>query len=244
MRHAILGAGGVGGLIGAALAREGSEVVLLLRPETLARHPGRVRVESVVLGDFEADVAVAGELDREVDVLWVTPKAPDLQAGLRLARPERTGDAVLVPLLNGIDHVALLRERYGNVVAATMRVEAERVAPGFVQQKTPFARIDLGPGPRRDEIAAELVAAGFEVVSADDEPSVLWEKLSLLAPLALATTARGAPLGVVQADPDWHERVVRCHEEAVAVGLREGAQIDVEALRPLMDWSGGEFRTS
>ena len=70
MRHAILGAGGVGGLVGGALARAGGHVLLLLRPRTLARYPRRLRVESVVLGDFEVDVATAAALDREVDVLW------------------------------------------------------------------------------------------------------------------------------------------------------------------------------
>src|SRR5215210_1251180 len=130
MRHAILGAGGVGGLIGAALARTGADVVLLLRPETLARHPGRLRLESVVLGDFEVDVSTAGELDREVDVLWVTPKAPQLESVLALAPPERVGAAVVVPLLNGIDHVERLRARYANVLAGTMRVESERLEPG------------------------------------------------------------------------------------------------------------------
>ena len=35
MRHAILGAGGIGGLLGAALARAGADVVLLVRPEAL-----------------------------------------------------------------------------------------------------------------------------------------------------------------------------------------------------------------
>ena len=130
MRYAILGAGGVGSLIGAALARSGADVVLLLRPETLARHPGRLRVESVVFGDFEVEIAIAGALDREVDVLWVTPKAPDLDSALALAPPERVGEAVVVPLLNGVDHVALLRARYANVLAGSMRVESERVEPG------------------------------------------------------------------------------------------------------------------
>src|SRR5262245_62375960 len=75
VRHAILGAGGVGGLVGGALARAGRDVVLLLRVEKLARHPARLRVESVALGEFEVDVATASLLDRDVDVLWVTPKA-------------------------------------------------------------------------------------------------------------------------------------------------------------------------
>ena len=90
----------------------------------------------------------------------MTPKATQLEAALALAPAERVGDAVVVPLLNGIDHVALLRDRYEHVLAATFRAESERVEPGLVRQKTPFLRIDLGPGPRRDELAEELRAAG------------------------------------------------------------------------------------
>ena len=48
MRHAVLGTGGVGGLIGGALARIGADVVLVMRPETLARYPGRLEVRSRV----------------------------------------------------------------------------------------------------------------------------------------------------------------------------------------------------
>ena len=74
-----------------------------------------------------------------------------------------------------------------------MRVESERVEPGLVRQKTPFARIDLAPGPRLDELVDELRAAGFEIELAPDEQTLLWEKLSFLAPIALTTTALGAP---------------------------------------------------
>src|SRR5690349_1315151 len=130
MRHAVLGAGGVGGLVGAALARDGADVVLLLRPETLARHPGRLHVESVALGDFDVDVATAPTLDREVDVLWVTVKAPSLEAALELAPADRVGEAVVLPLLNGVDHVAVLRARYARVLAGAFRGETERVEPG------------------------------------------------------------------------------------------------------------------
>lgn len=244
MRHAILGAGGVGGLIGGALARTGADVVLVLRPETLARHPGRLRVESAVLGDFEVEVEIAAALDRDVDVLWVTPKAPQLESALALAAPERVGEAVVVPLLNGIDHVALLRSRYTNVLAGAMRVESERVEPGLVRQKTPFARIDLAPGPRLDELVDELRTAGFEIVLAPDEQTLLWEKLTFLAPIALTTTARGAPFGVVQAEAEWHARLVRSHEEVVAVAIAEGARIDRDAVRGMIDFPGGEFRSS
>src|SRR6266511_3392329 len=200
VRHAILGAGGVGGLVGGALARAGANVVLVLRPSTLARHPRRLRVESVALGDFEVDVATASVLDRDVDVLWVTPKATQLEAALELAPRALVGDAVVVPLLNGVDHVALLRARYEHVLAAAIYVESERHEPGLVRQPTP---------------------------------------------LALTTTAFGVSVGVVQAEPAWNARLVRCHDEAVAVALAEGAKVAASRLRgALLGFSGGEMRTS
>ena len=244
MRHAILGAGGVGGLLGGALARAGRDVVLVLRPETLARHPRVIRVESAVLGDFEAEVELVSELEREVDVLWVSPKAPQLEAALELAPPVRVGAAAVVPLLNGIDHVVLLRERYERVLAAAIRVESERVAPGLVRQPTPFARVDLAPGPGCDEVAEELRAAGIQVEVGPDEPTVLWEKLALLAPLALTTTAAGLPAGAVQAASEWSQRLFACHREAVAVGAAEGATLDGPALEALLGTPLGEMRTS
>jgi 2-dehydropantoate 2-reductase len=69
MRHAILGAGGIGGLLAAALARSGADAVLLLRPEALSRYTGRLAVESAVLGDFEVEVPALPLLDRPVDVV-------------------------------------------------------------------------------------------------------------------------------------------------------------------------------
>jgi 2-dehydropantoate 2-reductase len=220
-------------------------VVLLLRPETLARHPDRLRVESVVLGDFDVDVVTAPALDREVDVLWVTVKAPQLDAALELAPPEHVGEAVVVPLLNGIDHVAALRARYRQVLVATIAVESERVEPGLVRQKTPFAFLQVAPGPQYEEIVEELRAAGLDVTSALDEPTALWEKLVFLAPLALTTTAYGGPAGAVQADPEWNRRLLECHDEVVAVGVAEGATLPASELRGrLLDFRGGEFRTS
>jgi 2-dehydropantoate 2-reductase len=245
VRHAVLGAGGVGSLVGGALARAGQDVLLLLRRETLARHPGRLRVESVVLGAFETEVATASALDREVDVLWVAPKATQLESALELAPRERVGEAVVVPLLNGVDHVALLRERYHHVLAGAISVESERVEPGLVRQKTPFAHVALGPGPRQDVLGDALRSAGFEVALASDEQTLLWQKLVFLAPLALTTTAFGANVGVVQADPDSSLLLVQCHEEAVAVAVAEGAVLDPPRLRAaFLGFSGGEMRTS
>src|SRR5580658_6620962 len=106
IRHAIVGAGGVGGLIGACLAHAGASVTLVVRRETLAHYPKQLRLESPY-GNFKVDVAVAAEVP-PVDVVWITVKATQLEPALTALR---NPDAVrgIVPLLNGIDHIPLMR---------------------------------------------------------------------------------------------------------------------------------------
>src|SRR5208282_4129066 len=102
MRHAILGAGGVGGLIGACLAHSGASVTMVVRREALALYPRQLDLESA-FGHFTVDVAVAAEVP-PVDALWITVKATQLEAALAALK---NPDAVraIIPLLNGIDHI-------------------------------------------------------------------------------------------------------------------------------------------
>ena len=82
MRHAILGAGGVGGLIGAALAKSGDAVTLVLRQEALKDYPAEISFESP-FGSFSVPVDLATEVARPYDVLWITVKATQLDSALR-----------------------------------------------------------------------------------------------------------------------------------------------------------------
>ena len=123
MRYAVLGAGGVGGLVGSALAKAGQPVTLLVRPGRRDQYPEWLSVQSETLGTFEAPVQVADRLDGQFDVVWLTVMATALEAALSTVAPEKLGDGVVVSLLNGVDHVEQLRHRYG----------AERVLPGTIR---------------------------------------------------------------------------------------------------------------
>jgi 2-dehydropantoate 2-reductase len=230
MRHAVLGAGGVGAFLGAALSRVGREVVLVMRDDSLASYDGVVHVESSVLGDFDVELPAASTLDRPVDALWITTKATQLADALE--RVPAAEGAVVVPLLNGLDHVDVLRRKFGSgaVLPAAIVIESERGGPGRVRQLSNFASIRLSPGPQAERVRSELEDAELAVSIGESEAHVLWRKLAALAPIALTTTLRGSPLDGVVADLVWRERLQQCVREIAAVAAAEGVVVDAEEL--------------
>ena len=250
MRYAVLGAGGVGGFVGGALAKAGYPVTLLVRPGRRDHYPERLTVESEALGGFEAPVRIAERLDERFDVVWIAVKATALEAALRTVPPERLGSGVVVPLLNGVDHVEQLRDRYGpeRVLPGTMRVEAEQVGPGRIRHLSAFADVQVAPGSATralaEAISDELSGAGLTCEVSEDEVTMLWSKLCFLAPFALATTASGGPLGDVRSDAQWRALMDACVNEACAVGVAEGAKVAPEPILAALEGAPDHFRSS
>jgi 2-dehydropantoate 2-reductase len=80
LRHAILGAGGVGGLMGACLAKCGASVTLVVRTKSLPQYPEQLQLESA-FGNFSVPVSRLAEVP-PADVLWITVKATQLEPAL------------------------------------------------------------------------------------------------------------------------------------------------------------------
>lgn len=231
--------------MGACLARSGDGVTLVVRPESLASYPDQLQLESP-FGNFTAAVSSAAEVPA-CDVLWLTTKATELETALKsLRKPESVG--AIVPLLNGVDHIALLNSKYGTdkVIPATIAVESERVAPGHIVHRSPFAR--MGFSWRGHALLAEpaerLQQMGFECRFVDDETTLMWTKLIFLAAFALTTTASDKTTGEILADPEWRQLGLACMREASAVAVAEGAKIDVDALIAGVMKMPGNMRSS
>jgi 2-dehydropantoate 2-reductase len=240
---AVLGPGGVGGLVAAALDRAGTPVTVVAREETCAviERDG-IRVRSTRLGDFTARPRVVPLLSWPVDLLIVATKATALQPAVERVlgpRPE-----IVLPLLNGLEHLAFLRARFGDrVLPAVIRVESDRPAPGMVVQTSPFLRVDLAPDPRAEHVAHLLRAAEIPAAIGESEAEVLWRKLVRLNALACTTTAHDAPLGEIRTRPDWRAELTGAVEEGAAVARAEGAPIQAaEVLEEL--WEAHEGLTS
>ncbi|HSK35871.1 MAG TPA: 2-dehydropantoate 2-reductase, partial [Actinomycetota bacterium] len=248
-RVAVLGPGGVGGLLAALLARRGDQVTCLAPPASAAYLAANgLELRSQALGDARVAVEAAGRLEHPVDALLVTVKAPQLEVAVEAVPAEALGGGLVVPFLNGIDHVAWLRGRYppDQVVAGTIRVESTRVAPGVIEHASPFAVVELAAGKaprgRVEELGARLAETGLDVTVRDDEATTLWSKLALLAPIALVTTSAEASFGEARAGR-WEEAVAVAHE-IVAAARADGVELDEAAIVGVLDRIPDGMRSS
>ena len=245
---AVLGPGGVGGFLAGALANAGEDVTVVAREETsthIAQHG--LQVESVRLGSFDARPRAVSHLDEPVDVLFLATKATGLAAALERVRAEPD---VVVPLLNGLAHRELLRERFGErAVAGAIRIESDRPAPGRIVQTSPFLVVHVASEaeemrPRLSDVVGVLEAAGVAAEVWESEAQVAWSKLARLCPLALTTTAYDSPIGPIRTTPELRAELRAAVEEACAVGAAEGADLDPDRTMGELDDAHAELGTS
>ena len=244
MKHAILGAGAIGGLVGAALASLGEDVTVVVRAEKLPSYPDHLTLERPS-GLLTAPAKPEAALTEPVDVLWIATKTYQLQTALEIVQ---VSPGCVIPLLNGVDHIAVLRARFGQerVVPATIAVEAERTAPGRFIQRSPFVRLNIaGSGePLLGAIVGRLGNLGFTCQFISNEQTLLWSKLCFLAPLALATSASGMNVGEILADAAWKQKLISALAEACAVANASGAEVDALQIQTVFESAPPGMRSS
>jgi 2-dehydropantoate 2-reductase len=245
----VLGPGAVGGFLAAALAHAGGNAVVVAREATaeLIAREG-IAVQSVRLGEFVGRPVSLSTLDEPAEVLIVATKAPALPSALDRIRAL---PRLVVPLLNGLDHMSLLRERFGSgrVAAGAIRIEATRTAPGRIVHTSPSLRVDLAADdhalrPALRRLAEQLTGADVPVTIGPSEAQLLWSKLVRLNALACTTTASGEPIGFIRSDPEWRGVLESCVVEAAAVATADGGEIDPTVPLRELDEAHPELRSS
>lgn len=246
MKHAFLGAGGVGGTLAAILGNAGEDVTLIVRPGSTDQYPQTVALESYY-GKASGPCAVSESLSEAVDVLWVTVKATQLADSL-LSIPAHPSVKAVVPLLNGTEHVSVLRERFGHdrVFPATIAGEMERTAPGHYVHSSPFLRLNTASAgsPLLDSTMEQFRRFGLDCKYIDNEQTLLWGKMVFLAPFALSTTAADKNVGGILSDPVRRKLMEDCVRETAEAGRANGAELDAEGTIKMMGGAPGGMRSS
>jgi 2-dehydropantoate 2-reductase len=235
MRVAVIGAGGVGGAFGAALARAGGDVTFVARGAHLAamRSEG-LRVESE-RGDTHIHPVQATDDPAgigPVDVVLFCVKLWDVEAAGATIRPLVGADTAVIPLQNGIDAGDRLVPILGAtaIMGGTVAISATISAPGLIRQTGRFMSMAFGergggPSPRGERLLTLCQQAGFDVMLSPDIAVQIWQKFILLTAMSGCTAITRLPVGKWRDDPDMlglYEDVMR---ETAAVGRAQGVAL-------------------
>lgn len=266
MTVAVVGAGAIGGLLGAHLSRSGQDVVLIARGPHLAAMRERGLTVRGADGEFTTSPRCTDDMSAisEADVVFLTLKAHSIPAVAPAIGRALKDDACLVGAMNGIpwwyfpdrhletvDPGGVIARSipYEKVVGCVVYPAATLVEPGVIEHEE-GNRFSLGePDGSRSQrvqaIAAMLVAAGFKAPVQTRLRNEIWLKLLGNATLNPVSALTRATLAQMFASPLTRD-VIRALMEEVASVARA---LDVElplGIEKRMDGAAavGEHKTS
>jgi 2-dehydropantoate 2-reductase len=234
---AVLGPGAVGGSLAVNFLQKAVRTICIPRPDMVGIVAG-ISLEVDGRDPVVIRPEVREELTTPVHVLLVTVKAHQLVEALERVDPAAVESGVVVPLLNGLEHLEPIRERLGPRVAAgsISLFEAYRVGRVQIVQKSGSGVITMAseelPQVEVEDAAAILRKSGVDVRIEEREKPVLWRKAARLAVLSAATVLTRRSVGSLRDDPEWRHRLEAAVGEACEIAAADGVK-----LLPSSQWT-------
>ncbi|MFC7344296.1 2-dehydropantoate 2-reductase [Saccharopolyspora griseoalba] len=218
-RIAVIGSGGIGGVLAEAAHAAGHQVTMCVRT------PFEKLTVQTPDGTEDIPVTVATDPSElgEVDWALLTTKVHDVPGAAGWLRELDDGRTPLVVVQNGVEHRESVSQVSGPVLPALIYVGAERVEPGHVVRRSP-ASVQVPRGDLGARFTALLEGSGVRIRETEDFRTAAWRKmLTNLAPNPItALTLRRLD---VLADPDVRELSAGVLTEAIEVARAEGADL-------------------
>jgi len=256
MRFAVMGVGGIGGCFGGRLAAAGHDVLFIARGAHLAALQADGLKLTSALGDLRLPHVTArpnatGAVP--ADVVVVAVKGPDIAAAAEAIAPLIGPRTIIVPFMNGVEHVEILQRRYGAsaIVPGISYVAAVIEGPGHVRHVGSGNRWlvgsvegnvtgsvvhgvegsgDSGVGHERASTLAAFAAAatqaGLGVEVTADILRALWEKFVLLGAFTAVACLSRLPVGTWTREPETLGLFVDGMREIVAVAAKQGVSLE------------------
>jgi 2-dehydropantoate 2-reductase len=243
-RIAVVGAGGVGGLFAALLARAGHDVCMLARGAALLAIRERGLLVHGPHGDFAASIARASDDASALgaaDIVLVTVKTWQL-ADLGPELLPLVGDGTLViPMQNGVEASEVLGHSLGDdhVLGAVCRVISWTERPGEIRWIGHQPSLTIGPRSpgllaRVQACAGALEAGGIEVLVTEAIERARWQKFLFIAPYGAVGAVERVPLGVLRKTPRSRARLEAAMHEVAAVAAARGVDLPPDAVAAAM----------
>jgi 2-dehydropantoate 2-reductase len=247
MRIAVIGAGGVGGGFGAALAQAGADVTFLARGAHLAALKSEGLKVIGPRGDIHLKPTRATDDPAEIgkaDIVLFCVKLWDVESAGEHIKPLIGTDTAVIPLQNGVDAAERLIPILGKgaVMGGVAQISASITAPGVIAQVGTFMRMIFGEldgrrSPRGEALLALCLKAGFDASLSEQILTDLWMKFILLASNAGLMALSRQPIGKLRDDPDLRPIFRAAWQEVIDVGRAKGVALPSDAIDKVIDFT-------
>ena len=234
MHIAVMGTGGVGGCLGALLARAGNEVSLVARGEHLkAIQANGLRLKQDD-AEFTVNVPATGNPADigPVDLVLYTVKTYHNTQAIPSIRPLVGLDTAVLTLQNGVEcHLQLAAELGpGHAMPGAYWTASSVESPGVIACVSPTPRLSFGEEAggttrRAEAVRDAIAAAGIEVELSPDPLQVIWSKFIVLCSVAGITSAARTRIRAFMQYPEGLELFTAAMREADEVGRAKGINL-------------------
>jgi 2-dehydropantoate 2-reductase len=257
MKILILGAGAIGGYVGGRLHQSGADVTFLVRPARRDALAKNGLVIKSTKGDITQKVktVLSGAEGGPYDIVMLTNKAYDLGSAMDVVAPAVGPDTTVVPLLNGMRHIEILANKFGEakVTGGLARVGVALSPEGAILHTSPFAAISFGERdgkaarPALVELDRLVKKAGIDGGLHKNIIQDSWDKWIMLCTLAsLCCLMRGTSGDILEAEEGQAivlETVEECRKVAAAAGYDLGEN-GMQNVRSYLTQKGSRFAAS
>ncbi|MCR5030089.1 MAG: 2-dehydropantoate 2-reductase [Selenomonadaceae bacterium] len=261
MKFAVLGAGGVGGIVGAYLALAGNDLTFIAR----GAHLAAIKEKGFLLrtshrGDIPVPTAKAcasDEYDDTPDVIFVCFKYYSLPDAIEFVRRHAGKETLVIPLLNvfGTGEVMQKELPDATVLDGCVYIYGMVESPGIVAQPAPILRIFYGYRPKQErrleslakELEPVLQAADIDGHFTENIRREALQKFSYVSPLGAAGLYFDAVSGDFLREGEPRKLFIGLIEEIEALGRSMGIQFEkslVDVNLKLMDSFTKDLKTS
>ena len=227
MRILVVGAGAVGGYFGGRLVQAGRDVTFLVRPKRAEQLQAQgLPIISPTYGDFTArpKVITAAVIPSPYDVIFLSVKSYSLAAAIDDFAPAVGPRTVIIPVLNGMHHIDVLRQRVGekSVLGGVCFVATEIDAQGSIVQLADFQSLTYGELDGKKTARIEAVhdafrGAGFDTTISGDILRDMWQKWVWLASVGALTCLLDGNIGEIVAVPAGADLILSVFRECAAI---------------------------
>jgi len=245
MKIAIIGAGGIGGYLGAKLVGADRPVTLIAR----GAHLQAIREQGLRLSEPQGDMTVRPEITDDpskagkADLVILAVKGQDLPAAIEAARPMVSEGTRVLPFQNGVEAAGMVADAYGSDAAliGVARIFANITAPGVVTRYGDLRSFTIGDAQGRQddpfvaELRATLAAAGVDVPEVADVRVDQWTKFLMFNAISSLTAAARTRMGTIRQTPGLWAMVEGLVAETAAVARARGVPLPEDAEQKVID---------